>query len=894
MQRGKTKKRTAKKKTAVKKVIKKTVRKKSTQKKSTSKKPTRRFLNTKKRTIKKKIAVKKVTRKSTRKKTTPRKKKVIIKTSLIFHSITPQKTDSFIKKTKTHLSPHVLDLKQLTIQQQNNNQVNNTFAQTVGDDFYSLLSRKKQTLSKSFTSKVTTSSEKINSFKSKLKFPAKKEVATHKTIKIKKSYHLPKFNLPKINLPEINFEIPKIRLPEIKIGRLNLTSYWQKALLSFIIFSFVFVLPFATYDHYLKLEGKKNLVLQKTADAILHLTTSQKAASAQDLYYTKFELEQASINFSLAKSELEDIGILTKALIKLVPQTKKQYTTAQNLISIGEKLSTSAAIITQALNDLNIDDTSIESLNLTDKLAVLKTNLNLILPDIKKANEELKNIHLEVIPQEYHSKIKTIQTALPLLETNIENFINSSDLLLNLLGEESKKRYLLLFQNNHEIRPTGGFIGSFALVDIDQGNLKKINILGGGPYDLKAGLEVSIESPRPLHLINPRWEFQDANWFANLPTSAEKLIWFYEKSGGPTVDGIIFINASFLEKILKITGPIEMPEYNKTITATNFYLEIQKNVELEYNKSENKPKQIIADLTPRIINALLSSGKKDLVNMLNNLIVGLNEKEIQMYFTNYSLEKLVLKNSWGGQIKNTDRDYLNIISTNIAGEKTDAVIKQSAELTVDIQPNGSIINTLNITKQHTGIDGQIFYGVPNLDYLRIYVPKGSKLIEASGFERLPSELFEILHPEIYQKDPDIAFIEMSREIIPENNTEIYNINDKTVFANWFKVNPGETNTVTIRYELPFQLSLDHPNDQNYLNLLSDKLSFDKNDENIEKYSLIWQKQSGRNNFAIDLNIIFPENKDFQLIHPNNFSGENGNFKLKDILNTDKIFALVFK
>ncbi|MBD3359845.1 MAG: DUF4012 domain-containing protein [Candidatus Buchananbacteria bacterium] len=798
------------------------------------------------------------------------------------------KQNNFIKKQKTPISPYVLDLKSIQAEQAKEKQLENQQAQNISQELLTKLNKQKNKIYDRFQADT----EKNPKFKKKVTLP-KLQIKLPK-ISLPK-FTLPKLSRPKINLPKINlpqFNLPKLKPLEIKIGSISIPPYWQKTILAFIVFCLIFILPFNLYGYYQKLQGKKNTVLQQTAQAIWHLTISQKAAAAKDFYYTQFELQEASNDFQAAKNELGGINLLTKNAIKLFPSINKQFITAQKLISVGETLSKSAAMVTATIESIEING-ELDSLNLTAKLKKLNDDFNLILPDLKNANNELQEIHINELPLEYQSKVKKLQQALPLLVKNIDNFVSSSDLLLTLLGEDTKKRYLFLFQNNNELRPTGGFIGSFALVDIDQGNIQKINIPGGGPYDLRAGLKVNMESPKPLHIMNPRWEFQDANWFADLPTSADKLIWFYEKSGGPTVDGLVFINATFLEKILKIIGPIELPNYNKTITADNFFQEIQTNVELEYDKSINKPKKIIADLTPIIIDNLLSSDQKQFSEILNIFLNALNEKEIQLYFTNYSLEKLVLQNNWGGQLKQTTKDYLNIISTNIAGEKTDAKIEQTANLTVEIQPEGSIINTLQITKTHTGKAGENFYGVPNVDYLRIYTPKDSELISASGFDRMEPELFEILNQGIYQKDDMIAFTEMTKKIDEQSQTEIFTENNKTVFANWLKINPGQTKTVTLKYKLPFKLDLEATNENlNYWDLLKNELNLNGETDHLKDYNLLWQKQSGKN-FMINLTIDFPKNLNYQMIYPDKLNQTNNTFNYHDLLNTDKFFVTTF-
>lgn len=869
--------------------------------KKTAKKeaPKRKKTIRQRKTVAKKIAKSLISKKTkTKKKKTAKQitkpaENISEKNAIVAAPLTEKQKNNFIQKKETKISPYILDLKSIQSNKEKEAQIETQQAQIISQELLTKLNNQKHKLYTKFQ-KQTARQSKI-----KAKFKISKPQIKLNIPKIQlPQIQLPKLPIPKINLAQI--QLPKVRIPrpkplQLKIGSFIIPPYWQKAVFAFIVFCLLFILPFNLYSYYQRLQGKKNTVLEQTAQAIWHLTISQKAASAQDFYYTQLELQEASNNFQLAKNELNDINLMTKTVIRLFPSVNKQFVTAQKLISAGEKLSKSAAIITGSLESIELNK-ELSSLNLTAKLKKIKDDFNLILPDLKTANEELQTIYLEEIPLEYQSKVAKLQTALPLLLKNVDNFISSSDLILTLLGEDTKKRYLFLFQNNNELRPTGGFIGSFALVDIDQGNIQKINIPGGGPYDLKAGLKVSIESPRPLHIMNPRWEFQDANWFANLPTSADKLIWFYEKSGGPTVDGLVFINATFLEEILKIIGPIELPQYNKIITADNFFEEVQESVELEYDKEENKPKQIIADLTPVIINNLLGSDKKQFSEIMNIVLTALNEKEIQLYFTNYSLEKLVLKNNWGGQLKETDKDYLSIISTNIAGEKTDAKISQSADLTIDIQADGSIINTLKIRKTHTGQTGEIFYGVPNLDYLRIYTPKDSQLISASGFDKMEPELFEILNPEIYQKDEAIAFIEMTKTIDDKTQTEIFTENNKTVFANWLKIEPGQTKTVTLQYKLPFKLNLEKSIENlTYLNLLKNEFNLTADeDELLERYSLLWQKQSGKRNMEINININFPKELNYQMVYPANLQNNNNIFTYQDLLNTDKLLAIIFR
>lgn len=350
----------------------------------------------------------------------------------------------------------------------------------------------------------------------------------------------------------------------------------------------------------------------------------------------------------------------------------------------------------------------------------------------------------------------------PLIHANIRELLSVSDALLSILGHERSQRYLVMFQNNNELRPTGGFMGSYALLDIDRGEIKKIDIPGGGTYDVQGQLTEYVKPPRPMRVIADRWEFQDANYFPDFAASAEKIMWFYEEAGGPSVDGVIAINATFFEALLDIIGPIEMPEYGVIITSDNFFDTIQKQVEFEYDKEENKPKQIIADMAPIALNRLLQSGSQGILDVVSTLETGLQARELQFYFVQEKLQKIMAEKGWSGAIKQTNGDYLNVVSTNIAGGKTDAVTLRDYDLEVDISDDGSITNTLTITHTHDGDPNGVFTDIPNVDYLRVYVPDGSELLSVKGFNPPGDNLFEVV-PEA-QAYPEDDYLKKQREL----------------------------------------------------------------------------------------------------------------------------------
>ena len=422
------------------------------------------------------------------------------------------------------------------------------------------------------------------------------------------------------------------------------------------------------------------------------------------------------------------------------------------------------------------------------------------------------------------------------------------------------------------MRATGGFIGTYGLLTLDQGEMTDIFI--DGVYNADGQLHEKIIPPQPIQKISTAWSMHDANWFADFPTSAEKIAWFYEKTGGPTVDGVISLTPVIVERLLGITGPISMPEYEVELNAKNFVELIQYKVEVDYDKELNRPKKILADFTPKFIEAISNLSfqkRKEAVEIIFNC---LEEKHILAYFSNPSLEELARTEGWSGEIFPTDKDYLSVVSSNINGYKTDRMIKETIKHQAEIQEDGSIIDTLTITRRHQGGDSEYdWWNRVNSNYLRVYLPLGSQLISANG------QSLEIYQPPIdyqkhnFKKDPLVEAIESKMVIDAKTGTRIFEESGKTVFANWAYVSPGETVVVSYKYKLPFKIDLT---------------------KSTDSYSLLTQKQLGSLGSVFSHQVDFPDDWQVSWQYPENMTLNSGLLNFNGDLKTDKFIGASFE
>lgn len=624
-----------------------------------------------------------------------------------------------------------------------------------------------------------------------------------------------------------------------------------KPLVSFTIICLLIIIPLQLLSLKQKNEHIQSQVLGKSIEAVNLLQSGAELSGQLDFTSASQNFNQAYFNFKLAENHLDNLDAFSSHLVKILPQTSQ----ADDLLLIGQLAAKVGTNLTSALTDFSAEE------NFILKLEKINSSITDNEPYLLELIDKINNLDLQalskIISEEQIAQLKKLQNNLELIQNNFSNLKELNSFLLTFFGQSTPKKYLVIFQNNSELRPTGGFMGSYALVEIKNGEIVNLDVPGGGFYDLKAANATLVEAPKPFHLFSPYWQIWNANWFADWPTSAEKISWFYEHMlNGETVDGVLTLTPDVIEDLLNIFGPIDLPDYNKQLTAENFVTEVQMAVEVEYDKEVNQPKQIIGDLMPIILDNIFNLKTEQVPEFLTLLNNNLNTKNILMWFSDEQMEDTIDKFGWHGKIKqNVPQDYLMVVHTNIGGGKTDAVIDNKIQHSVEVNSAGELIDTVTLTKKHNGTPGNIFEDQNNVDYVRFYVPTGSQLISAEGFDYLPANIFKIAENyKTLQPDPTLEQVEQNSILDEKTNTRITQEFGKTCFGNWMQIKTGEEKTVTLKYKLPFTLNLPK---ENFLQKITAFVGLEK--KPTLNYSLYVQKQPGVNSTDFASEIKLPNN-----------------------------------
>lgn len=321
------------------------------------------------------------------------------------------------------------------------------------------------------------------------------------------------------------------------------------------------------------------------------------------------------------------------------------------------------------------------------------------------------------------------------LQQLISPYSGLVDVAPELLGFPIKKTYLVLLQNNMELRPGGGFIGSYALVTVNQGKVKHVTI--HNVYDADGQLKGHVEPPSVLRrYMQPNWFLRDSNFDVDFAQDAANAAFFLKQETGQTVDGVIGVDLSFVKALLALTGPVYVPSYNQTVTTNNFFLLTETHAE-KNSFAGSTQKQDFLRAVFLALQAKMRTSHPTSFSALLPLLASVREKHILFGFADTTLQNAFSVNGfsstlWDGRkaTPNTILDFTGINEANLGVNKANYFVKRTESQAMTIDPSGSISGTLTIDYKNSS-KPNVWPGGAYKIFLRVIIPQGAQLLGIS-------------------------------------------------------------------------------------------------------------------------------------------------------------------
>lgn len=568
-------------------------------------------------------------------------------------------------------------------------------------------------------------------------------------------------------------------------------------LLKIGFFGFLIILFINTVNVYYTTKRLEKNISSEAYQGYSLLLDAGKSASKVQFANASESFQKAIKNFDEVKNELWFLS------------TDKSYYSTQNnigssvkaLIVGGEHFTSAGQHFLDALEEFNKVPIYFVSKNnnpnasgpsLTDTLRDGLNKTDLAIKEINLASKELDTVKEQNLPGEIAPRVAAVKSQVQMVSDTLNATAGHFPALLKLLGDKYPHRYLILLQNNNEIRPSGGFIGSYAILDMDKGLIKKLDVQD--VYDIDGSFKEVIEPPDYMKQFTSNWRFRDSNYSADFPTTASKAKWFLTKEGGPMVDTVIAINQGLLQDMLEITGPIQVGNFGK-LNSENYNLLLSYVIEGKIWGPEN-PKHILKMFIPAFQKAIMK--EENLSKVGSKLYKAIQQKHVMMYSADAEVEGLFDSLGVSGRMyqNKPDEDYLSVINFSAGGTKSDLFLEENITHDTYIDKNGNVTDEVTVKHVHQWNDAVYF--------------QWKKILQGYGLNQMPDQLIDILGRgrnksliKVYVPEGSILLNSTDPNLTLHYDKDV----KKSYFLTSMEITAGKSGYLRFRYRLPFLLDL---------------------------------------------------------------------------------------
>lgn len=543
----------------------------------------------------------------------------------------------------------------------------------------------------------------------------------------------------------------------------------------------------------------------------------QEASTSQDLGRVKSSLEQ------IDKDLLEVDKSLTPLIwVKPIPIIGGYWSDSKQVVIAGHEVLEASKILIPAIEpyadilgfgvpDQPAEEPGAEGAKTAEeRIDFIVESLPSVLPKLDEVAVHLRvarDAVNQIDASKYPEKIKGIAVREKLRE--IIGFVNDMTVLLvdgkpllkrlpYFLGTDSERTYLVIFQNDKELRPTGGFMTAYSMLKVKDGKMQPVS--SDDIYNLDARYKATLDAPEPVvkYLGGPanipythsnKWRLRDMNWSPDFKGAMELFTREAKTAKLGEFDGVIGVDTELLVGLLKVVGRIGVPGYGNYSAETHpkcncpqviYELETYADIEgpvvwdpntgkIVFGRLLDNRKGIVGPLVNSIIANTLAQPKNKVPDIFRVVLDSLNSKHVIFYLTDEESQKALEAFNAAGRIReNNGGDYLAIVDANLGGRKSNLYISQ--EVVDNIKRSGDkVTHNLEITYKNTQKDDGWLNSVQR-DYMRIYLPKGAKVTKHSGVSDQSS----------------------------------YEELGKAVFAGFWELRPLGVTKISLAYEVPVQ------------------------------------------------------------------------------------------
>jgi len=320
-----------------------------------------------------------------------------------------------------------------------------------------------------------------------------------------------------------------------------------------------------------------------------------------------------------------------------------------------------------------------------------------------------------------------------------------------LLGYGGPRTYIVLGQNEQEIRPTGGFLGTMGVVQVVDGKIQTFEYASSYDFDPKPDKRRVPPEDFAKGLGAAYWYVRDANWSPWFPDAAAAVQQFLREDRGVHADGVVAVDTEMLRLLLQALGPMTVQGVDAPLTAENFYAVLEEEIFGEETEAQAKKRTILSRVLQQSIDRVQAADADKVPALVAVLRQGIGGRHLQLFGNDQRVEAIAEAVGADGIMRpRAGRDFVAVVDANISYSKIAAAI--SRETTYLRRGDGRVdlfVSWRNDLTQFAGLrykrlgqhgllynpERNTFTPSPGVfgNVFRIYLPPGSTVESYEGF-----------------------------------------------------------------------------------------------------------------------------------------------------------------
>jgi len=464
------------------------------------------------------------------------------------------------------------------------------------------------------------------------------------------------------------------------------------------------------------------------------LTRAEADLSARRLAEGRTNLNVAKEAFARTQEEVAAMGPLA-GVARRTPLVGRQVRAADAFADAGLALSDAGLNLMDAAGALV--DPSDQRLPVSEALRVLRSTHASLVPAvtaIEHAATRVDGVKESWLLPPLSRARDDLSRRLPRIRRQAESAEDGMGALIAFAGGSGPKRYLFLSQNPDEVRPTGGFIGTYGVLTADAGHIDLERYDGietwiGARPNLRVPAE---EAGSPFRFRNPPLPrtLANVNSGPDWPEAARLAARLWEQGGEAPVDGVVSFTPGFLAGILSVTGPVTIPSYGETVTAANLHDRLDFQTHQARPPPGSRPKDFVAIVAETVMQRLLAAPSSQWEQLGRVMGQAFDAREAVAWSKDPQVAEALAARRWDGAFRPfTGDSFFNSEFAYVS--KNGRGIRRTYDHHVGIRPDGSAQVVTRMTITNTG-PAQAEYNRSTLAYHTIYGPQGAVLDQGAS------------------------------------------------------------------------------------------------------------------------------------------------------------------